>query len=95
MLFQNSRKLQVENLKKFALDLGLDAGRFNTCLDQGTYAAQVRRDMLQGQSVGVSGTPAFFINGRFLSGAQPFSAFQEIIEELLSSQDGPKTEANP
>ena len=85
MLFANSRALEVVNLKKFAADLQLDTARFDTCLDSGTYAAQVRKDMAEGQRVGVSGTPAFFVNGRFLSGAQPFSAFQEMIDGVLAS----------
>jgi protein-disulfide isomerase len=85
ILFANTSALEITNLKKFAADLQLDPARFDTCLDSGTYAAQVRKDFAQGQEVGVSGTPSFFINGRFLSGAQSFSSFQEIIDEVLAS----------
>jgi protein-disulfide isomerase len=46
----------------------------------------VGKDLAEGNRVGVSGTPAFFVNGRFLSGAQPFAAFQEAIEDALSVQ---------
>ena len=86
VLFANTRALEVANLKKFAAEMQLDTARFDACLDSGTYAAQVRKDVAEGQRVGVSGTPTFFINGRFLSGAQPLAAFQEIIDEVLAAQ---------
>jgi len=80
-LYQNQTVLTTENLKKFALDLGLDIG---TCLDTQKYAAEVDKDFQDGQSYGVKGTPAFFINGTLLSGAQPFSAFQAAIDAELA-----------
>lgn len=86
VLFQNGTALGVDNLKKFAADLKLDTAKFNTCLESGKYAAAINKDMADGTKVGVSGTPAFLINGRFLSGAQPYSAFQEAIDEALASQ---------
>lgn len=86
ILFANLRTLEITNLKKFAADLELDTARFDTCLDSDTYVAQVRKDIAEGQNAGVSGTPTFFINGRLISGAQSFSAFQEIIDEVLASQ---------
>jgi protein-disulfide isomerase len=86
LLFTNQSKLDVANLKKFAADLQLNTTRFNTCLDNGTYAEKIRQDVTEGQRVGVGGTPAFFINGRLLAGAQPFSAFQQIIDEVLAEQ---------
>ena len=76
----------MPNLKKYAANLQLDTARFDTCLDGGKYAAAVGKDLAEGNRVGVSGTPAFFVNGRFLSGAQPFTAFQEAIEDALSVQ---------
>ena len=54
------------------------------CLDSGKYKAAVAEDMAAGAAVGVNGTPAFFINGRMLTGAQPFEAFQGVIEEELA-----------
>jgi protein-disulfide isomerase len=72
-------------LKKFAADLKFDPAKFNECLDSGKHAAAVNKDMADGTKVGVSGTPAFLVNGRFLSGAQPFSAFQEAIDDALVS----------
>jgi protein-disulfide isomerase len=86
VLFANHDSLEVPNLKKFAADLKLDKAKFDTCLDSGKYAQEIAKDMEEGGRVGVTGTPAFFINGRLLSGAQPFSAFQEVIEDALAAQ---------
>lgn len=86
VLFRNVKALEVEQLKQYAAELQLDTERFNTCLDSGQQTAAVRRDLAQGSQLGVSGTPAFFINGRFLSGAQPFTVFQETIDEALAAQ---------
>ncbi len=85
-LFANSTALTQDNLKKFAADLKFDTAQFNTCLDSGKYVAAISKDTADGAKVGVSGTPAFLINGQFLSGAQPFSAFQEVIDDALSAQ---------
>jgi protein-disulfide isomerase len=66
--------------------LKLDTAAFNTCLDGGKYASAVTTDLQEGSRVGVSGTPAFFVNGQMLSGAVPFASFQEIIEDELASR---------
>jgi protein-disulfide isomerase len=81
--FANQQALAADNLKQYAVDLGLDATKFNACLDESRFKQAVTTDHTGGQAVGVSGTPAFFINGRFLSGAQPYEAFSAIIEEEL------------
>ncbi len=86
VLFKNISALGLENLKKFAVDLKLDAAKFNTCVDSGKHVAAINKDMADGTKVGVTGTPAFVINGRFLSGAQPYDAFQTAIEDALASQ---------
>ncbi len=86
VLFANHNALEVPNLKKFAADLKLDTAKFDTCLDSGKYADEIAKDMAEGSRVGVSGTPAFFINGRLISGAQPFSAFQEAIDDALAAK---------
>ena len=57
---------------------------FNSCLESGQFKAQVVSDFQVGSQLGVTGTPAFFINGRFVSGAQPFEAFEYIINEELA-----------
>ncbi|MFH0836939.1 MAG: DsbA family protein [Candidatus Aenigmatarchaeota archaeon] len=83
-LFENQNSLNVNNLKEYAKELGLNETKFNECLDSGKYAEEVKKDLQDGTKYGVSGTPAFFINGRLLSGAQPFSAFKQIIDEELA-----------
>jgi protein-disulfide isomerase len=82
-LFGVPGKLSDADLKKTAADLGLDPGRFNACVDQHRYKSVVDADTQAGAEAGVSGTPAFFINGRLLSGAQPFDAFKRVIDEEL------------
>lgn len=86
MLFASQNALDIANLKKYATDLKLDANQFTTCLDSGKHAAAITKDTNEGAQSGVTGTPAFFINGRFLSGAQPFASFQDAIEEALEGQ---------
>ncbi len=82
-LFQNQRALGADQLKAYATEMGLDAEKFNACFDSEKYGAEIRQEMQEGQQIGVSGTPAFFINGRFVSGAQPFETFAGIIDEEL------------
>jgi protein-disulfide isomerase len=79
-----TRKLEVPELKAHAQALGLDAAAFATCLDSGRHAGLLERDTQAGQAYGVSGTPAFFVNGRPLIGAQPFEAFQQVIDDELA-----------
>jgi protein-disulfide isomerase len=85
LLFTNSRALRPADLQRYAESIDLDPDLFAECLDSGRHAHGVDADLESGQQHGVSGTPAFFINGRLLSGAQPFAAFQKIIDEELES----------
>ena len=84
---ENRGAFNQDNLKQFAADLGLNTQAFNACLDSGKYASLVRSETLGAQSIGVTGTPAFMINGRPLVGAQPFEAFQQVIEAELGGRD--------
>ena len=83
-IFENQTAIGVANLKQYAADLGLDTAAFNECLDSGAMAEEVQKDFADGQKYGVTGTPAFFINGTKISGAQSFSAFEQIIESELA-----------
>jgi protein-disulfide isomerase len=85
-LFANQQALKVDDLKKHAADLGLDAARFNECLDSGKKAELVKKDQDAGAKVGVTGTPAFFINGIALSGAVPAEEFKSIIDAELKKK---------
>jgi protein-disulfide isomerase len=82
-LFANQSALQVEQLKEQATKLGLNAEQFNTCLDSSKHAATVQTDLKEGQAAGVNGTPAMFINGRFISGAVPFEQVAQVIDDEL------------
>ena len=84
-LFELGVKGGVSSFKEFAVDLGLDATKFNDCLDSGKYVSEVKKDMADGSAAGISGTPGFIINGKLISGAQPFSVFEQIIEAELNS----------
>jgi protein-disulfide isomerase len=82
-LWENSTKLGVDDLKTYAGALGLDRQAFDKCLDSGRHAGELQRDMDAGASYGVSGTPAFFVNGRPLVGAQPFESFRDVVDDEL------------
>jgi len=82
-LFEKGVSGGVNTFKTYSKDIGLDQGKFNTCLDSGKMTEEVRKDLRDGESYGVSGTPAFFVNGKIISGAQPFSVFQQAIEAEL------------
>lgn len=71
------------NLKKFAGEIGLDQKQFDTCLDEGKFASVVSEQTGFSRQLGVQSTPSFLVNNRPLIGAQPFSAFQELIEAAL------------
>ena len=64
--------------------MGLDVEKFDACLASGTHNASVQKDIDEGELLGITGTPAFFINGRFLSGAQPIDAFTRMIDDELA-----------
>lgn len=83
-LFANQRALQVADLKKYAGELGLDQAKFDGCLDSGKMEAVVKKNLEEGGAAGVEGTPAFFINGRLVSGAQPFEEFKRVIDKELT-----------
>ncbi|HEV8629769.1 MAG TPA: thioredoxin domain-containing protein [Thermoanaerobaculia bacterium] len=83
-MFGDQKALEVADLKKKAQTVGLDATKFDTCLDNSKFAPDVKKDERAGVLVGVNGTPAMFINGRLLSGAQPYEALASVIDEELA-----------
>jgi protein-disulfide isomerase len=86
VMFQNQRGLQVDKLKGYATGIGVDQAKFDECLDSGRHAATVAADTKAGAAVGVRGTPAFFVNGQFLNGAQPFENFKKLIDAELEAK---------
>lgn len=85
-LWANQQALQVEKLKEFAKNVKLNVKKFDECLDKGKYTKAVEDNVAYGASVGAQGTPSFFINGIFLSGAQPVAAFKKIIDNELQKK---------
>lgn len=97
LLFHNQNSFKREDLAGYAEGLGLDLERFSQCLDEGEEATVVREDLKAGRLAGVRGTPTFFLGltqsatpgmvnaTRVIRGAQPFSAFQEVIDDLLGA----------
>lgn len=85
-LWEIQQSLSPEKFTDIAQKLGLDQEKFKQCYDSRKYDREIDKDQEDGIDVGVSGTPAYFINGKFLSGAQPFESFREIIEEELAKQ---------
>jgi protein-disulfide isomerase len=83
-LFANQQKLEDADLQKYAEELKLNSGEFGQCVSSHKYGAQIDRDVADGERYGVRGTPAYFVNGRFLSGAQPLENFQEVIDAELA-----------
>lgn len=83
VLFAEAPRAAAADLEAYARRVGLALEPFRQCLESGRQAAAVRRDIEDGERLGVTGTPAFFINGRPLTGAQPLEAFVEVIEEEL------------
>jgi len=88
LLFANQRALERDQLSDYAISLGLDMEAFESCMKAPETEARVAADLEAAESLGATGTPAFFINGIFLSGAQPFEAFEQLIEEELAGADG-------
>jgi protein-disulfide isomerase len=76
-------RYRVADVKRWAADVGVDAAAFNECLDSERHKAEVEKDYQDGADIGMNGTPVFFINGRALVGAHPFSSFEKIIEDEL------------
>jgi len=89
-MFGNQRELSVPDLKQRATDLKLDSAAFNQCLDSGKKAAVIQVDIDAGARAGVSGTPALFINGRFLSGNQPYAEIKAVIDDELQRKQASK-----
>jgi protein-disulfide isomerase len=83
LLFEKQETIPTANFAEHAKALGLEVTTFQACIDGRKYQEKVERNYAAGVKAGVSGTPAFFINGRLLSGAQPLEAFKAVIDEEL------------
>lgn len=84
-LMTHQQALSRTDLLGYASELSLDDERFAACLDSDRFDEAIDADLEAGRLAGVSGTPAFFINGVMLSGAQPFEKFESVIERELQN----------
>ena len=96
-LFAGQPALAPPQLITYAHALGLDSGKFEACFNSDAHAAQIRKDISEGEKAGVAGTPTFFVGptipnsptlkvANTLVGAKPYSAFKEAIDALLASK---------
>ena len=100
IVFENQKKWQglsgsamIDTFEQYALELGLNTSDFNTCFESGKYADEVTKDLQDGVSYGVTGTPGFFVGNDELGyvkiiGAQPYSVFERLIEDQIARLDG-------
>jgi protein-disulfide isomerase len=79
--------LDPERLMRYAVEAGLDKQSLLSDLETLTHAPEVARDIRQARRLGVHSTPTFFVNGRFISGAQPIEVFEEIVDEELAQAE--------
>jgi protein-disulfide isomerase len=83
-LFENQSQLTRDNFLKFAKEIGLDVDKFTKDLDSHKYAEMIQKEGKEMDDIGASGTPASFVNGRYVTGAKPFSFFKDMIDEELA-----------
>jgi protein-disulfide isomerase len=89
----DSQLLGVADLKKHARVLKLDGDRFDQCLDNGDMAEAVKKDLEEGKSLGLTGTPSFFVNGHFFSGAVDYSTLKQMVDQQLAVNEREQTKA--
>jgi protein-disulfide isomerase len=83
LIFANQREMSEEKYVEYAGEIGLDVERFRRDVASPAVIAAVERDKQEAEALGVTGTPSFFVNGKFMSGAQPLSEFKARIEAEL------------
>jgi protein-disulfide isomerase len=86
-LFQDTKTLTPETFDKYASELGLNMARFKKDMADPALARQIDADQALANQLGARGTPAFFINGKNMRGAQPFEAFKAKIDEEMKKAD--------
>jgi protein-disulfide isomerase len=83
-LFKNQQALTRDNILKWAQEIGLDVPRFTKELDEHTHAARIAKEAQEVETIGATGTPASFVNGRYVSGAKPLEFFKGLVDEELT-----------
>jgi protein-disulfide isomerase len=94
MLFANQDKLERDDVRRYAQQLGLDVAQFDKDRDDPALKTKVLDDMAEATALGVKSTPTFFINGRLVRGAMPIETFSTIIDEELARQNAPHVSSN-
>lgn len=89
-LFAQPSKLEIADLYNKASLLGLNAHEFRKCVDSGSEMMRIKSDIDEGTKVGVTGTPAIFINGRYAGGARPYEGLAKMVDEELQRSRAPK-----
>lgn len=89
LLFERQTPDKAWNFLQLAKESGLDPQAFSGCMTSGRFRAEVNKDLEDGLRIGITSTPTFFINGRPLVGAQPISAFQDLINQALADHTQP------
>ncbi len=79
-----SRQVEVDALKEHARVLNLDTEKFDTCLDSGAESAVVKKDLEEAKSLGLTGTPSFFVNGHFFSGVVDYAALKDMVNQQMN-----------
>lgn len=90
-VFDAPKDLAPETMQKHAEKLGLDMAKFDADYASEATAKKIADDQKEGRSIGVRGTPAFFVNGKYMAGAQPFEAFKREVDAALKKKDDKKT----
>jgi len=85
-IFDNPKDLSPEAYLRYAKEIGLNIDQYNRDITSSSVRKVVDDDLAQARELGVTGTPSFFINGRFLSGAQPYASFARLIDEELAKK---------
>jgi protein-disulfide isomerase/rhodanese-related sulfurtransferase len=92
--YAHQSNLTVPALEKYAGDLGLNQAQFDQCLSSGEMAARVQQDIRDGQALGVSRVPTFFIGHEMVEGVLPYKRFRALIEQQLHAMTGTQTAAS-
>ena len=88
-LFADTKKLKPDNLREYAKELGLDMAKFEKDLESAEIKQLIDADKKEAAAIGVTGTPGFFVNGRYLRGAKPFEEFAALINAELEKKKIP------
>ena len=83
-IFAGQPKIKLDDLQRYARELGLDMKKFEDAVNTKRFKSQIDSDTAEAMGLGATGTPAFFINGRYLSGARPFEDFAKAINAELT-----------